>query len=298
MGIRYKLGAGGMQPYADSPADAAGRCDCSGFACWALGFARIGKDPFYLRVAGGWINTDSMLADARNAGGLLDLVSPIDARPGDLYVFGKGGGRRYGHVGVVSAVARGRVTRVIHCSPLNEEMGLSAIAETGPAVFEKFGGVIARYSALEDDSEAPPLGAEVLRGKMSTFGGPDDKGVTPSEGLALIEPKHLADHRLAALFLERQPPGTSGLARRLNPDRYYIACRWSYDRTPKDWLRKAFVLVTNPKTGTRLMARAVDWGPNARTGRVADLSPGLAAALGLKTDDDVLVTVPLPAAKE
>jgi uncharacterized protein (TIGR02594 family) len=43
------------------------------------------------------------------------------------------------------------------------------------------------------------------------------------------------------------------------------------------------------------MVRPVDWGPNANTGRVIDVSPGVMAALGLKTDDTVTVTIPLPA---
>ena len=38
-------------------------------------------------------------------------------------------------------------------------------------------------------------------------------------------------------------------------------------------------------------ARPVDWGPHISTGRVADLSPGLAAALGLRTDDVVRITI-------
>jgi hypothetical protein len=38
-------------------------------------------------------------------------------------------------------------------------------------------------------------------------------------------------------------------------------------------------------------ARPADWGPNVTTGRVADLSPSLAAALELDTDDEVLITI-------
>src|SRR4029077_2450078 len=53
--------------------------------------------------------------------------------------------------------------------------------------------------------------------------------------------------------------------------------------------------VTNPRTGQSAVARPVDWGPNARTGRVADLSEGLAKKLGLNTDDTVEVSIPLPA---
>ncbi len=53
---------------------------------------------------------------------------------------------------------------------------------------------------------------------------PTDMGVSPSEGLAFIQEIEQAPH----LFLPYQPEGTSGLARRLNPDIHYIACRWEY----------------------------------------------------------------------
>ena len=47
----------------------------------------------------------------------------------------------------------------------------------------------------------------------------------------------------------------------------------------------------NPANGRAADARPVDWGPHISTGRVADLSPGLAAALGLQTDDVVRITI-------
>lgn len=150
LGVRYKLGAGGMKALADTPADSRGFCDCSGFTAWALGFARLSKDPFYLRIAGGWINTDSIVRDARDLRGMFDQVPEALALPGDLIVFGKGPGRRYGHVGVVSQMREQRVAKVIHCSPSNEGKGRSAIAETGPEVFRKYGAIIACYSGLED----------------------------------------------------------------------------------------------------------------------------------------------------
>lgn len=140
-----------------------------------------------------------------------------------------------------------------------------------------------------------------VEGRMSTFGGPLDTGVKPTEGLALIEPVHLADPKLAALFLPAQPRGTSGLARRLDPEAAYVACRWPYEKLPpaererwKAHLRRSVARVMSARTGRSIEARPVDWGPNEKTGRVADLSPGLARDLGLKTDDQVIVTVTLP----
>lgn len=139
----------------------------------------------------------------------------------------------------------------------------------------------------------PPQPRAVFRvqGRMSTFGGPSDTGVSPSEGLALFEPEDLQDPRFRDLFLISQPTGTSGLGRRLNPDKFYLACRWDYNVTSRSFLRNAVALLQSVRTGRVEKARPVDWGPNVLTGRVADLSPGLAAALQLDTDDEVIVTI-------
>ncbi len=122
-------------------------------------------------------------------------------------------------------------------------------------------------------------------GKMSTFGGPLDFGVSPSEGLALFDRSDLQNPLHRSLFLPTQPPGTTGLARRLNPDRFYLACRWNYAQTSREFLRNCIAIVTNPHTGQSVEARPADWGPNVSTRRATDLSPGLAAHLGLETDD-------------
>jgi N-acetylmuramoyl-L-alanine amidase len=130
-----------------------------------------------------------------------------------------------------------------------------------------------------------------VEGKMSTFGGPQDLGMAANEDLALFTKADLQDPKYAYLFLPASPPGTSGLGRRLNPDQYYFACRWDYSVTPREFLRHALARVENPANGRAADARPVDWGPHPSTGRVADLSPGLAAALGLNTDDIVRITI-------
>jgi N-acetylmuramoyl-L-alanine amidase-like protein len=161
--------------------------------------------------------------------------------------------------------------------------------------------VVARVQAkmAELRQQAPVAGAPSapvptvsVTGTMSTFGGPDDVGVAPDEGLALIELSEAAD--FAGLFLPAQPPGTTGLARRLDPEAPYVACRWNYAVTPKEWLRAHKVSVANPKTGKSALAQPVDWGPDPETGRAADLSPGLAESLSLATGDVCLVSVPPP----
>ena len=130
-----------------------------------------------------------------------------------------------------------------------------------------------------------------VEGKMSTFGGPKDTGMSADEGLALFSPADLQNPKYSYLFLPTPPPGITGLGRRLNPDKYYFACRWNYNDTPKEFLKRALARVENPSNGRAVDARPADWGPNIATGRVADLSPGLAAALGLETDDIVRITI-------
>jgi N-acetylmuramoyl-L-alanine amidase len=125
-------------------------------------------------------------------------------------------------------------------------------------------------------------------GKVSYFGGPSDMGVSASEGLAFISSISQAEH----LFLPTQPSGTTGLARRLNVWTPYVACRWDYQSTPKSTLLENMALVRSTKTGIAIKAFPADWGPNEKTGRIADISPGLMDALGIETDDEVEVTYP------
>ena len=131
-----------------------------------------------------------------------------------------------------------------------------------------------------------------ITGKCSHFGGPEDTGVSPSEGLAFIFDVSDAPQ----LFLPEQPLGTTGLARRLDPATPYVACRWDYDapHTSKEELLKHTALVYAPATGRMFQAYPADWGPSEATGRTADISPGLMQALGITTDDVVEVTYPYP----
>ena len=127
-----------------------------------------------------------------------------------------------------------------------------------------------------------------LTGRVSWFGGPLDTGVAPDEPLAFIYSVDTAPH----LFLPFQPPGTTGLARRLNPFIHYIACRWDYEVQTKDLLLSAVAIVRAIRTGLSLRAFPADWGPHQDTGRVADISSGLMEDLGITTDDEVEVIFP------
>jgi N-acetylmuramoyl-L-alanine amidase len=130
-----------------------------------------------------------------------------------------------------------------------------------------------------------------VHGKVSHFGGPEDMGVSPSEGLAFI---YDVDTK-PSIFLDAQPPGTTGLARRLNPDKHYIAMRWDYDIHSKERLAgDEMALVKAVKTGKTYRAHPADWGPHVDTDRVADVSPGLMKSLGIETDDEVEVIYPAP----
>ena len=125
------------------------------------------------------------------------------------------------------------------------------------------------------DVEMPEAPLLLLSGKASYFGGPDDMGVSSSEGLAFIYSVDDAPH----LFLPYQPEGTTGLARRLNPHVHYIATRWDYNVTPPDMLLDQRALVRG-EGGVELTAFPADWGPHPNTGRVADLSPGVDGGFG------------------
>jgi N-acetylmuramoyl-L-alanine amidase len=147
-----------------------------------------------------------------------------------------------------------------------------------------------------NDKKLPAHRVINSKGKVSWFGGPSDTGVTPSEGLAFIYDYDQAPY----LFLPSQPPNTTGLARRLNPEVHYIAMRWDYDIFSKDDLAsgKYRASIYAPKTGRSFQdVYPADWGPHVDTNRVADISQGLLNALGVQTDDEVQVIFPVKAAK-
>lgn len=163
----------------------------------------------------------------------------------------------------------------------------------------KFGTICSAIAAALAGEEVapgpepePPSGVLFnASGTCSWFGGPADTGVSPSEGLAFIYDLDEAPY----LFLPQQPPNTSGLARRLDPGVFYLACRWDYDVTSKLMLRDSghMALVTAKQSGVSRLAHPADWGPHEeQTGRAADLSPGLMDNLGLDTDDEVTVIYP------
>jgi N-acetylmuramoyl-L-alanine amidase len=132
-------------------------------------------------------------------------------------------------------------------------------------------------------------------GKVSWFGGPDDDGVSSSEDLAWWESwNQVVADGAEHLFLPQQPPGTTGLARRLNVEgAFYVACRWDYNTTPKTMLADKRYRARVSAGGRSFLAHPADWGPHEeQTGRAADISLALMSALGITTDDIVDVEYP------
>lgn len=164
-------------------------------------------------------------------------------------------------------------------------------AEDAENYTANFASICRAIASVGDDSEdIQPDGLSEWTGKCSWFGGPDDTGVDPSEGLAFIYEYDQAPH----LFLKEQPFGTTGLARRLNPAVYYVACRWDYDVTSKTMLANKNTMALVKAGDREYLAWPADWGPHEDTDRVADLSPGLIDALQITTDDVVTVMYPAP----
>jgi hypothetical protein len=214
--------------------------------------------------------------------------------------------------GVAAALSLG-IEKLLKIDASNVQilLGIAAAGYVGSDFVEAFASGLSKvapvkFAGFGQTNQPPPQGplgppsgepvpqtkAYEVAGAMSIFGGPNDTGMTADEGLAIIDESDLP--RFSAYFLPQQPPGTTGLGRRLNPDAFYIACRWNYDATPKSFLKTVKVQVTNPASGKSALAQPVDWGPNEGTGRAADLSPGIAQNLGLVTDQQCRVLVPLP----
>ena len=106
-------------------------------------------------------------------------------------------------------------------------------AENYDVICSAIADAISGEDSVDPPTPEPP--SDVLfatEGTVSTFGGPDDTGVSPSEGLAFFYEVEDAPW----LFLKDQPPATTGLARRMDPAVFFVAARWDYDNTPKEML--------------------------------------------------------------
>jgi cell wall-associated NlpC family hydrolase len=114
--VRYALGRGGRDPAAATPADSRGRCDCSGFTAWCHGLDRLqlvpaggGRADRWVDLDGdgdldpaaeSWLGTGGIMEDATGPRRFYERI----ARPelGSLLVYAVGGGRAFGHVGIIT----------------------------------------------------------------------------------------------------------------------------------------------------------------------------------------------------
>lgn len=160
---------------------------------------------------------------------------------------------------------------------------------------QHFDDIIKALANLVPKEDQAPIAFKAI-GKVSWFGGPQDDGVSSSENLAWWDELDEALEDAPELFLDYQPEGTTGLARRLDPDASYIAMRWDYNQFSKQELASGDLMfnVRALSTGEEFEARPADWGPSSDAGtggRVADISPSLLARLGIETDDEVEITL-------
>lgn len=106
IGIRYRLGKGGINPRKSRPDDN-GFCDCSGAVSWCLGISRHQRPkdkPWSTAIP--WIETTAIYRDAKGEQLLFQQISkPV---PGCIVVYpDRWLGVRQGHVAIVSTVSMG-----------------------------------------------------------------------------------------------------------------------------------------------------------------------------------------------
>lgn len=144
----YRLGSGGRDPLAESPADPlTDACDCSGFVAWALGVDRYLPNATVPHMQGKvWFETTAVYEDAMQPNfGFAARAEWEQALPGDVLVW-PDHNMRQGHIGIVSEVGPAGPSKVIHCSVGNWNDYHDAIMETSPDVFRAHAAIVAKIS--------------------------------------------------------------------------------------------------------------------------------------------------------
>jgi hypothetical protein len=131
------------------------------------------------------------------------------------------------------------------------------------------------------------MGCRFIKGPASSFGGPRDKTIARKEVAALTG---------EVLRQLNNPDNPSQDDLTANPEKYYYAAmRIRYSSKTLDQWQTVRIIVVNPKTGTTLGVRVVDWGPGPSAGhRIVDLSPQSLRDLGMQTDQEPLVAFGTP----
>lgn len=113
-------------------------------------------------------------------------------------------------------------------------------------------------------TELNGYGLPATEGRISTFGGPDDKMAGGAYALT--------GERAGS---ERDP--------------WFIAMRWPRpDGKYPEWLKDSRIILEFE--GRKVCVRPADYGPAAWTGRVVDVGPEVLKALGAKTDSHVKIS--------
>lgn len=145
-GTAYKLGAGGRLKNPGIGSE----LDCSGFAAVVLGVDRY-LEPWLPHYEGGdWLETSALVRDAQSPWGFVTEVPWLEAKPGDLLVWGDRG-KGQGHVGVVVSVDASGPKTVVHCSSGNWRTTGDAIRETTASIFQRNGAIVARVAWVTDE---------------------------------------------------------------------------------------------------------------------------------------------------
>lgn len=128
--------------------------DCIGFVMWCLGIDRYQPKTFPLY--GGWMNTDSIIADARGGQTWWTEVPRWQAVAGDLVVYPSSRLGSKGHVGIVADVRKAQQSLgktptsewtdcldIVHCSSGHQRsLGYSISLERAGRTFTKRATVV------------------------------------------------------------------------------------------------------------------------------------------------------------
>lgn len=138
--VTYTLGLPGrVIPKGATTAPLPAECDCSGFVAYCEN-----RERFVKTESGNiWFDTWFIHYDASRPGEWFEACPP---ELGCLIVWPDrrvSGRKREGHIGIVSEVIDGKVSKVIHCAASHPKG--RAVQETGPEVFTKNGAICCRW---------------------------------------------------------------------------------------------------------------------------------------------------------
>lgn len=155
---------GGTDPERSPQDEATGGCDCIGFALNVKGLDRYqpGKFPDTDSISGGYINTDSMIEEAKSRGCKLNgkpvkggqWFTVLDEPEDGCFIVGHSYRKKFppfkkvvGHIGVVTDASEWKTKglaglKVVHCSPSNVKrpgnVNRSAVWKTDGTIWKNY----------------------------------------------------------------------------------------------------------------------------------------------------------------